>query len=113
MLVQALAPAERAASPTPTSLPDEPVGVTVVPCPGPRLGGRAAVRFVRSVLPTCAAGRPVVVDLSAVASLDAAGLLAVAQVVRTVRAAGGEARLCGTSPAVRAVLAGAGIHHLA
>jgi anti-anti-sigma factor len=87
--------------------------VQLLLCPGPRFGGVQAERFVREVSRFCRARPLVVLDMGEVASVDAAGLLAVTALARTCRQAGGALRLCNPSRAVRGLLAAAGVHHLA
>jgi anti-anti-sigma factor len=54
----------------------------------------------------------VVLDLSDVVTVDAAGLLAVSSLVRASREGGGALRLCNPNQAVRRLLAAVGVHHL-
>jgi anti-anti-sigma factor len=86
--------------------------VQLLVCPGPRFVGARAARFVRSATPLCRAKPFVVLDMSEVTRMDAAGLLAIISLVRVCRGAGGALRLCSPNQAVRRLLAAAGVHHL-
>jgi anti-anti-sigma factor len=87
--------------------------VQVLVCPGPRFGGATAARFAHYAVVHCRANRDVVLDLSDVSAVDAAGLLAVSSLARACRAAGGTLRLCSPSPSVLRLLATVGVYHLA
>ena len=87
--------------------------VRILTCPGPRFDRSTAADFVRGTIAQCRASRYVVLDLRDVTRMDVAGLLAICSLVRATRASGGSLRLCNAAPAVRRLLAAAGVHHLA
>lgn len=86
--------------------------VLVLVCPGPQFSGGRAARYARSATQLCKGRRMIILDLSEVRTMDAAGLLAITSLVRACRSAGGELRLCSPNHAVRVLLAAAGVHHL-
>jgi anti-anti-sigma factor len=91
----------------------EKPGVFVLLCPGPRFGGPRTARFVRTASRLCRVRPHVVLDMSEVATVDAAGLLAIASLARVCRSGGGSVRLCSPNRAVRKLLATTGVHQLA
>jgi anti-anti-sigma factor len=86
--------------------------VLILLCPGPRFTGATARRFAHYAVVHCRATPCVVLDLSDVATVDAAGILAVSSLVRASRAAGGTLRLCSPNQSVRRLLATVGVHQL-
>ncbi len=100
-----------------TALVDSPIDltgeVTVLACPGPRFAGGTAVRFHMDATAACGTDPYLVLDLGAVAALDATGLKVVAALARRCRENGGELMLCGATRPVRALLAAAGVNQLA
>jgi anti-anti-sigma factor len=87
--------------------------VRILLCPGPRFDRPTAEAFVPTASAQCRASRHVVLDLRDVVAIDVAGLLAIWSLVRVSRVAGGVMRLCNANPAVRRLLATAGVHQLA
>jgi anti-anti-sigma factor len=87
--------------------------VRILLCPGPRFNRPTAESFVPTASAQCRASRHVVLDLRDVVAIDVAGLLAIWSLVRVSRAVGGVLRLCNANPAVRRLLAAAGVHQLA
>lgn len=100
-------------SPEDESVPDPTPDVRLLLCPGPRFGGATAARFLRSASDLSRTGTHVLLDMSEVTAVDAAGLLAIAGLARACRAAGGGLSLCGATPAVRRLLATSGVHRVA
>lgn len=82
----------------------------VLPAPPPALCGREAARWEARAFPV--PGRAVL-DLSPVERIDGAGVLAVLRAARRAREAGRSVSICGPTPAVRMLLASAGLADLA
>lgn len=77
----------------------------------PRLDATAAVEFRDAVLASARGRALVIVDLAHVASADASGLAALISIARGLRP-GGELRLVGAAPPVRALLSRTGLDEL-
>lgn len=88
-----------------TAVREEPV---VAAAPSPALCGREAARWEARAFPV-----PAVLDLTRVERIDAAGVLAVLRTARRARESGRVLRVGGPSPAVRMLLASAGLADLA
>jgi anti-anti-sigma factor len=69
--------------------------------PSGSLDWTAAVSLRHAIGDLLRPGVDVVIDLSRVEFIDAVGISAIVGSVRRVRAAGGQARICGASPPVR------------
>ena len=88
-------------------------GIAVLSCPGPTFSGQRATAFGRQAARLALTKAQVVLDVSEVTSIDAAGLLAITSLARACRERGVALRLCGPTPAIRVLLAAAGVHRLA
>lgn len=88
-------------------------GIAVLSCPGPTFSGQRATAFGRQVARLALTKAQVVLDVSEVTSIDAAGLLAITSLARACRERGVGLRLCGPTQSVRVLLAAAGVHRLA
>lgn len=88
-------------------------GIAVLACPGPTFSGERAAAFARHAAQLAQCKSQVVLDVSEVTSVDAAGLLALASLARVCREQGVALRLCGPTQPVRVLLAAAGLHRLA
>lgn len=84
----------------------EPVVVSV---PATELCGCTAARWEARAFP----GGRTVLDLSRVERIDAAGVLAVVRTARRAHDSGRPLRVCSPTPAVRMLLASAGLNDLA
>ena len=76
----------------------------VVVCRGRLIHGQSLTQFQRSVREALHAGRGVVVDLSQVSYMDAAGLGMLARIVVEGRVTNGRLRMTPPSPRVRTLL---------
>jgi anti-anti-sigma regulatory factor len=88
-------------------------GIAVLSCPGPTFSGQRATAFGVYAAGLALTKAQVVLDVSEVTSIDAAGLLAITSLARACRERGVALRLCGPTHSVRVLLAAAGVHRLA
>jgi anti-anti-sigma factor len=88
-------------------------GIAVLSCPGPTFSGQRATAFGQHAARLALTKAQVVLDVSEVTSIDAAGLLAITSLARVCRERGVALRLCGPTHSVRVLLAAAGVHRLA
>jgi anti-sigma B factor antagonist len=77
--------------------------VTVVVLAGAQLDASTAAEFKRDIAPVLEANAQVVFDLSQLAFVDSSGLGALLSCLRHLHAKGGDLKLCGILPPVRAL----------
>ena len=92
--------------------PGDAGGVAIVTVPGEYLDASVAEEFKRDAAPVLDANPRAVFDLSRLQFIDSAGVGALLSCLRRVSAANGDLKLCGLSPAVRAVFDLARMHRL-
>lgn len=91
----------------------EPIkGVMVVVPAGPQLDASTAGEFQQAMAPVLEAHSQILVDLSRLDFVDSSGLGAFLACLRHVQAQGGELKLCGLLPQVRALFELVRMHRL-